>query len=193
MPSIERTITPQTSYAPASKNRFRTTFGFGTLSRESSDTDTQATKTDTRNLTFTRQSIDTARSYASRRKNRTDRGSVANISFFQRDIQATENPISDNRPSVVDLTIKTNMTVDNILSQPSGRRPPVRMDAEDGPWSVSVAETPHDVHSYSLYIKSESITFNYFSFKTTVSFTYPAHLLRAPDFVPCAISDRNVF
>jgi hypothetical protein len=35
------------------------------------------------------------------------------------------------------------------------RRPPVRMDAQDGPWSVSVAETPHDARSYSLYIKSE--------------------------------------
>lgn len=39
-------------------------------------------------------------------------------------------------------------------SQVSSRRPPVRMDAQDGPWSVSVAETPHDVRSYSLYIKS---------------------------------------
>ncbi|KAJ7492025.1 kinase-like protein [Mycena latifolia] len=34
------------------------------------------------------------------------------------------------------------------------RRPPVRMNAQDGPWSVSVAETPDDPRSYSLYIKT---------------------------------------
>lgn len=28
------------------------------------------------------------------------------------------------------------------------------MDNQDGPWSVSVAETPYDARSYSLYIKS---------------------------------------
>ncbi|KAF8971807.1 hypothetical protein BDZ97DRAFT_1901477 [Flammula alnicola] len=36
----------------------------------------------------------------------------------------------------------------------SSRRGPVRMDTQDGPWSVSVAETPYDSHSYSLYIKT---------------------------------------
>ncbi|KAE9393751.1 hypothetical protein BT96DRAFT_799177, partial [Gymnopus androsaceus JB14] len=35
------------------------------------------------------------------------------------------------------------------------RRGPVRID-QDGPWSVSVAESPHDSRSYSLYIKSKS-------------------------------------
>ncbi len=38
---------------------------------------------------------------------------------------------------------------------PQNRRAPVRIDAEDGPWSVSVAESPHDTRSYSLYIKSK--------------------------------------
>jgi hypothetical protein len=28
------------------------------------------------------------------------------------------------------------------------------MDNQDGPWSVSVAESPYDARSYSLYIKS---------------------------------------
>ncbi|KAF8918121.1 hypothetical protein CPB85DRAFT_1214331 [Mucidula mucida] len=37
---------------------------------------------------------------------------------------------------------------------PQNRRTPVRIDAEDGPWSVSVAESPHDTRSYSLYIKT---------------------------------------
>lgn len=34
------------------------------------------------------------------------------------------------------------------------RRGAIRMD-QDGPWSVSVAETPYDAYSFSLYIKSE--------------------------------------
>ncbi|KAF8910199.1 hypothetical protein CPB84DRAFT_1673057 [Gymnopilus junonius] len=36
----------------------------------------------------------------------------------------------------------------------SSRRGPVRMDTQDGPWSVSVAENPYDSLSYSLYIKT---------------------------------------
>ena len=36
----------------------------------------------------------------------------------------------------------------------SSRRTPLRMDAQDGPWSVSVAESPHDLKTYSLYVKS---------------------------------------
>ncbi|KAH6911129.1 AGC/AGC-unique protein kinase [Coprinopsis sp. MPI-PUGE-AT-0042] len=37
---------------------------------------------------------------------------------------------------------------------PANRRQPVRMDGQDGPWAVSVAESPHDSRSYSLYIKT---------------------------------------
>ena len=32
----------------------------------------------------------------------------------------------------------------------------MRLDAEDGPWVISVAETPYDARAYSLYIKSKS-------------------------------------
>ncbi|PPR05115.1 hypothetical protein CVT24_010090 [Panaeolus cyanescens] len=46
----------------------------------------------------------------------------------------------------------------------SSRRGPVRMDNQDGPWSVSVAETPDDSRSYSLYVKSEFFSVSlYFS------------------------------
>ncbi|KXN84985.1 hypothetical protein AN958_11830 [Leucoagaricus sp. SymC.cos] len=34
------------------------------------------------------------------------------------------------------------------------RRAAVRIETQDGPWSVSVAETPHDPRSYCLYIKT---------------------------------------
>lgn len=39
--------------------------------------------------------------------------------------------------------------------QPPARRKPLRMDAQDGPWSVSVAETAQDSKTYSIYIQSE--------------------------------------
>lgn len=156
MLSVVRTISPQSSYAPQSKSRFKAVLSFGTTSRNSSDTDTQATRLENRSLPFTRQSIDIARSYASRRKNKADRGSVANISFAQ----PVDHTATRNHSPVVDITLDNNMTIDNTLSNSSGMRHPVRMDAQEGPWSISVAETPHDTHSYSLYIKSASITFD---------------------------------
>ncbi|KAF8527446.1 hypothetical protein BU17DRAFT_39852 [Hysterangium stoloniferum] len=33
-------------------------------------------------------------------------------------------------------------------------RKPLRMDAQDGPWSVSVAENPHDSKTYTIYIQT---------------------------------------
>lgn len=151
---MQSTVTsPQTSRVTAPKNRFRTVLGFAALSRDSSDTDTP-TPTDNRSLTFTRQSIDTARSYANRQKKRADRSSVAHISFFQRDLQPPHTTTLGNTSPIVDFTLDQKMTVDSTHST---RRTPVRIDHE-GPWSVSVAETPHDTQSYSLYIKSESFT-----------------------------------
>ncbi|THH01216.1 hypothetical protein EW026_g1445 [Hermanssonia centrifuga] len=34
------------------------------------------------------------------------------------------------------------------------RRGPVRVEGQDGPWTISVAETPHDTSSYSLYVRT---------------------------------------
>jgi serum/glucocorticoid-regulated kinase 2 len=157
MPSIVHTTSSQTSYATQSKSRFKAVLGFNTITRNSSDADTQATRAEIRNSAFTRQSVDTARSYASRRKNRADRGSVADSSLFR----PLNNTTTGKQTSIVDLTlgIDNNMTVEDTLSNTSGIRPPVRMDAQEGPWSISVAETPHDAHSYSLYVKSESISY----------------------------------
>jgi len=157
MPSIVRATSPRTSYTTQSKSRFKNVLGFSTISRNSSDADAQIVRAEIRNPAFTRQSIDTPRSYASRRKKRTDRGSVANISFFRpvdHITTATHTPIVD-----ITFDLDNNMTIENTFSSPSGMRPPVRMDAQEGPWSISVAETPHDAQSYSLYIKSKSVTF----------------------------------
>jgi len=53
------------------------------------------------------------------------------------------------------------------------RRGAIRMD-QDGPWSVSVAETPYDAHSFSLYIKSECLSFLF-------PYVSPLHLHRLSD------------
>lgn len=34
------------------------------------------------------------------------------------------------------------------------RRKPLRMDAQDGPWSISVAENPHNTKTYTIYVQS---------------------------------------
>jgi hypothetical protein len=43
----------------------------------------------------------------------------------------------------------------NLKGSLPSRRAPLRMDAQDGPWSISVADHPHDARSYTLYIKSK--------------------------------------
>ncbi|KAJ3774106.1 hypothetical protein FB446DRAFT_730135 [Lentinula raphanica] len=43
--------------------------------------------------------------------------------------------------------------LNNHMDTAPSRRGPVRID-QDGPWSVSVAESPHDSRSYSIYIKT---------------------------------------
>lgn len=121
------------------------------VSKESDNKPVLATLSQTRRPnTFTRRSIDTARSYSRRRKQRPDRSGVADISFFEPDaiLIASTDENSNPIPTIENMKVTDGNT---------SLRPPVRMDAQDGPWSVSVAETPHDARSYSLYIKSESI------------------------------------
>lgn len=73
----------------------------------------------------------------------------------RRKLRTNRTPVQDF--VFVDGNIPTDPnTMDQANTQGSpNRRPPVRMNAQDGPWSVSVAETPDDARSYSLYIKSQ--------------------------------------
>ena len=153
MPSIGSLNSPHKSHVPAPKKNLKTVFGIGVVFRDSSDTDTQATETLGRSFLSARKSIDTTRNYSFRKKKSgSDRFGVSNISFFER-----ESTPTDQQP-VVDLTIDDMKAIDTNIPHASTRRPPLRMDNEDGPWSVSVAESPYDPRSYSLYIKSESIS-----------------------------------
>ncbi|EGN93717.1 hypothetical protein SERLA73DRAFT_163458 [Serpula lacrymans var. lacrymans S7.3] len=92
-----------------------------------------------------RASVDVPRSYTNKPKNRAERSTVTDISFFDSDTPSPHN----------DLSFDFNMkNIDANHSRPV-RRAPVRIDAQEGPWSVSVAETPHDPRSsYSIYIKT---------------------------------------
>lgn len=173
MPSIGSLNSPHKSHVPAPKKNLKTVFGIGVVFRDSSDTDTQATETLGRSFLSARKSIDTTRNYSFRRKkNGSDRFGVSNISFFER-----ESTPTDQQP-VIDLTIDDMKAIDTNIPHASTRRPPLRMDNEDGPWSVSVAESPYDPRSYSLYIKSESIS-PYVSlfFYNMRSHTFPPRLI----------------
>ncbi|KAJ4470908.1 hypothetical protein J3R30DRAFT_3531778 [Lentinula aciculospora] len=63
----------------------------------------------------------------------------------------------------------------NHMDTAPSRRGPVRID-QDGPWSVSVAESPHDSRSYSLYIKTP--THNLTLTRTVIEIVELDHKLR---------------
>lgn len=134
-----------------SKKNFKSVFGFGSFNRSRSSVDSYLPRQSSRI------SLDTTRSFQHKRKSRQERPSIADFSsdslsspphhahqeHIQNHKHDSNNPVRSMKP------------VDAAHTRPI-RRPPVRIDAQDGPWSISVAETPHDAHSYSIYIKSES-------------------------------------
>lgn len=147
MPSVVRSApaSPK-SHIPTSKNKFRTVLGLGTVFRDL-DPRTPLPAGHNHHNNLTRKSVDTPRSYRQSRKHRSERSSVSDSSFFQ--ISPADTIPSNQNPDP--LIAKRNMNP--IYSRP--RRPPVRIDAQDGLWSVSVAESPYSVRSFSLYIKSK--------------------------------------
>ncbi|CAK5264794.1 unnamed protein product [Mycena citricolor] len=52
------------------------------------------------------------------------------------------------------IFIDGDIPTDPNTMENATRRPPVRLNAQDGPWSVSVAENADEPRSYSLYIKT---------------------------------------
>jgi hypothetical protein len=146
MTAVESSAEPQFQDATASKKKFKTVLGLG---NPKDDTVGGHQVGQPRRPNYlTRRSTDAARSYNKKRKQRHDRSSVTDTSFFE--------PGAIIIPSTADNSAPIP-SVENMkpIDMNTPRRPPVRMDAQDGPWSVSVAETPHDARSYSLYIKSE--------------------------------------
>ena len=94
---------------------------------------------------FTRRSVDIVTTHSAKRSHRTPASSPT-LSFFDSRSLAHPNPAST--PAT-----PSNMPGRNIVpSQATSGR---RMRVEDGPWTISAAETPHDHTSFSLYIRSE--------------------------------------
>ena len=92
---------------------------------------------------YTRRSVDSTISYQPKRKDRTQRTSVADGPFFEDDA-VTVAPAAD-----IPVDMKNGIAP---RSTPSRRLP--QREKQEGHWTISVAETPHDATSYSLYIKS---------------------------------------
>ena len=160
------------------KSKFRTVLGFSAISANSSSSSSSSPYTRSAQLTAStvteRRSIDVSSSgtyfvslNSRKKRSRNDRGSVTDISFFKpttttpttTTTQSTSTAQTPSRPVHIPLAKYTNKMTKalEVPGERASRRKMARMEAQDGPWSVSVAETPYDKSSYSIYIKSESM------------------------------------
>jgi serum/glucocorticoid-regulated kinase 2 len=165
--SAARPVSPQpsqqsqiSSRGPTLKKKIRNVRGIGAALKDSSgafsDQLSHSWTVGRDSLPLNRKSTGTStearKSSSRRRKHRVQQSTATEIQFFETEPADSPSIAEKSEPFVV---------VDNMMNWDApytrqSRRPPVRMDAQDGPWSVSVAETPYDPHSYSLYIKSMS-------------------------------------
>jgi serum/glucocorticoid-regulated kinase 2 len=93
---------------------------------------------------FARKSLSPRR----RRKPRAEIQNINTLSFFE-----TESTVHVENTAPSPTT--TVMTATQERQARPARRQVLRVDAQDGPWTVSVAENPHRPSSYTLYVKSE--------------------------------------
>lgn len=102
-------------------------------------------------------------------KEHNGRASVTDASFFHQPTTPSTLPLkptdsaestleSHRKTAAVELTSpdqKPKMTrTQEMPLERATRRKLVRIDAQDGPWSISVAESPYDRNNYSIYVKS---------------------------------------
>jgi serum/glucocorticoid-regulated kinase 2 len=124
------------------KKNFKSVLGFAPFNRSRSSVDSYLPRQPSRI------SLDTTRSFQRKRKSRQECLIVTNVSSDSLSSPHHAHQHDSNNP------VRSMKSIDAAHTRPI-RRPPVRIDAQEGPWSVSVAETPHDAHSYCIYIKSE--------------------------------------
>lgn len=91
------------------------------------------------------------------RKARRPTFAAIHASFYHR------RPVTTERPPTK-LVIPTDSNINDmaieIPSDPqAGILKPVHITTEETPWTVSVAENPHDAASFSIYVKSEATLF----------------------------------
>lgn len=114
-----------------------------------------------------------------KKKSRVDRTSIAETSFFHQalpvdaasipthtptpPLQHLEHTSTSTQPASIINSERASVTMTRtieVAQERASRRKLVRMDAQEGPWSISVAENPYDKknhNNYSIYIKSESL------------------------------------
>lgn len=142
------------------KRRFKDVLGLGPSGVFSdSETQRQRVSSPRKQGTFKRRdrSADITRSLAGRRK--VERTSANDISFFDADTTVEIKPEDVNHSAAleeIDSLQKLHATRVAPHSTVHGRRP-IRIDAQSGPWTVSVMEAPRDAQAYSLYVKSEPL------------------------------------
>ena len=151
MLGVLRTAVPQQpSPSDTQRVKFRTVLGLGAFNKDFEPSRNKfSAPASTQSRSFSRRSVDVVSGYSLKRQHRRNQSSVADPSFFTPD-----EPTSAESTSPSDMpTIRNSV----VQSQPT-RRVPVRAENQDGPWTVSVAETPHEPNSYSIYIKSECLS-----------------------------------
>ncbi|KAG2141004.1 hypothetical protein DEU56DRAFT_734730 [Suillus clintonianus] len=135
----------------ASKKNFKSVLGFGSFNRSRSSVDSYLPRQPT-----SRVSIDTTRSFQYKRKSRQERASATDVSSDSLSSSPhAHQEHSQNHKHDPNNSVRSMKSIDAAHNRPI-RRPPVRIDAQEGPWSVSVAETPNDAHSFSIYIKTST-------------------------------------
>ena len=148
MPSIDQgfsLLPSRRSLSPPKKSGPRTVLGISNILFHRSDNSQVRS-----NTALAKPPLPARRSLSTRRR-RNPRAEIQNIntlSFLEVDSTVhVEN--SSPSPSISDMTASQER-------QPRpARRQVLRVDAQDGPWTVSVAENHHRPSSYTLYVKSE--------------------------------------
>ncbi|TDL20933.1 hypothetical protein BD410DRAFT_790285 [Rickenella mellea] len=141
------------------KKKFRTVLGLSPFATAANPQPPISNKANYTNTTHKgSRSIDISgtfsRSSYRRKKARADRSSVTDVSFFDTQPQRESEPESvQHRPALM-AHANTAPTLLGVPPERANRRKIVRLEAQDGPWSVSAAETPYDKRSYSIYIKT---------------------------------------
>ncbi|KAG8895067.1 hypothetical protein FRB99_000773, partial [Tulasnella sp. 403] len=158
MPSVLNLAAPNSSPStPRSpqmpKKKFRTVLGFGSLDSRPRSPPTQSDDDDDQPVLITT-------GPDSRRK-----PSVTDQSFFAQPQNSANSPPSTPRSATSSLDVE-EMKIDlsAVPTIPTGQhappmrsnsKPNFRLTSQWGPWTISVAETPHDPQVYNIYIKSQ--------------------------------------
>jgi len=171
MPSIDQNplLLPSPQIASTSKKRSpRTVLGLSNILLHRPD-NSQGRSRPT--LSKPPVSVRTSLSPRRRRKPRAEIQNINTLSFFESDSTVHVENTTPSPSSPV-------MTATQERQPRPARRQVLRVDAQDGPWTVSVAEN-HRPSSYTLYVKSEC-PFTQYLFDIVVVFLRPVVVSHSP-------------